>query len=153
MGLCSSCVSCQFGQGPPRGLGILRETLLHRKLLKAGKMPRNQQLKAGFARDCYSDFSYLWHCVSRREVSLAWIPQNCAVPADLKRERNKLHFSLGCGVGCWVVVCIPNWVPPGKGIAYVVYVLSGLHLVFSPCLRANASEYFQTKMCFLPSFQ
>lgn len=52
-------------------------------------MPRNQHLKAGFARDSYSDFSYLWHCVSRRAGSLAWIPQGCAVPADLKREREK----------------------------------------------------------------
>lgn len=82
-------------------------------------MPRNQQLKAGFARDSCSDFSYLWHCVSRRVVSLAWIPQGCAVPAGLERERNKLFFSLS-----WVVVCIPNLVPPGKGIGYAVYVLS-----------------------------
>lgn len=147
MGLCSSCVSCQFGQGPPWGLGFLRDTFLHRKLLRAGKMPRNQQLKAGFARDYCSDFSYLRHCVSRREVSLAWIPKDCAVPVNLKRDRNKQYFSLS-----WVVVCIPNWVPPGKGIGYVVCVLSGLHLVFSACLTANASEYFQTKMCFLSSF-
>lgn len=66
-------------------------------------MPRRQQLKAGFARDSYSDFSYLWHWVSRKEVSLAWIPQGCAVPAGQERERNKLFLSLP-----WVVVCIPN---------------------------------------------
>lgn len=63
-------------------------------------MPRDQQLNAGFARDSYSDFSYLWHCVSRREVSLAWIPQGCAVPAGLKRERETSYFSPCPGLWC-----------------------------------------------------
>lgn len=148
MGLCSSCVSCQFGQGASWGLGILRDTFLHRKLLRAGKMPRNQQLKAGFARDSCSDFSHLWHCVFRREASLAWIPQGCAVPAGLKGERNKqffLFFSLS-----WVVVCIPNRGTTREGDW--VCCLSGLRLVFSASLTANASEYFWAIMCLLSSF-
>lgn len=62
-------------------------------------MPRNQQLKAGFARDSYSDFSYLWHWVSRRESSLAWIPRVCSVPAGLEREKQAIFIlALGCGV-------------------------------------------------------
>lgn len=65
----------------------------------------------------------------------------CAVPGGLNRERNKLFHSLS-----WVVVCIPNWIPPGKGIGYTLPVL---HLVFSPSLCAN-TEYFQAITC--PSF-
>lgn len=78
-----------------------------------------------------------------------WLGSLKVVQCQLvSREREKqaiFLLVLGCGVH-------PKLSISGKRIGYAVCILSGLHLVFSSGLTANASEYFQTVMCFLSSF-